>query len=395
MVSDDGNKNKPRNLFHRRVVKSYHKRQQIQQRMNTTTTTTSSGVREDGDFVTEKRFRLRENEPIDKSSSNNSIITTTVESSSSNTVVEVLTESKELKYGFISMIGRRRVMEDAIKVGVRVRVMDNNEFMFFGVYDGHGGSRVSLACRERLHYIIEEELLELNRKSNDNDNNRKDWEKVMMTSFSRMDEEVRGVGYEEEDMGRTVGSSAMVVMVGKEVVVVANCGDCRTILCNRGVTLPLSHDHKADRPDEKKRVEAAGGKILNWKGSRVQGVLATSRSIGSHGFKSWKQPPTEMLGDHCLKPFLIPEPEVTVYKRNEWDEFLVIATNGLWDVVSNEVACEVVRKCLDGQIQRRFPERDSAADAAALLTELAIAKGSKDNISVIVVELDKISDIKV
>ncbi|PHT92264.1 putative protein phosphatase 2C 8 [Capsicum annuum] len=386
MVSDDGNKNKPRNLFHRRVVKSYHKRQQIQQRMNTSTTTSSgedgaaaAAYREDGDSVTEKRFRVRENEPIDKSSSNNSIITTTVESSSSSssnntnttTVVEVLTESKELKYGFISMIGRRRVMEDAIKVGVRVRVrvMDNNEFMFFGVYDGHGGSRVSLACRERLHYIIEEELLELNRM---------DWEKVMMTSFSRMDEEVRGVGY-EEDMGRTVGSSAMVVMVGKEVVVVANCGDCRTMLCNRGVTVPLSHDHKADRPDEKKRVEAAGGKILNWKGSRVQGVLATSRSIG----------------DHCLKPFLIPEPEVTVYKRNEWDEFLVIGTNGLWDVVSNEVACEVVRKCLDGQIQRRFPERDSAADAAALLTELAIAKGSKDNISVIVVELDKISDIKV
>ncbi|KAM3263174.1 protein phosphatase 2C 51 [Capsicum annuum] len=384
MVSDDGNKNKPRNLFHRRVLKSYHKRQQIQQRMNTSTTTSSgedgaaaAAYREDGDSVTEKRFRVRENEPIDKSSSNNSIITTTVESSSSSnntnttTVVEVLTESKELKYGFISMIGRRRVMEDAIKVGVRVRVrvMDNNEFMFFGVYDGHGGSRVSLACRERLHYIIEEELLELNRM---------DWEKVMMTSFSRMDEEVRGVGY-EEDMGRTVGSSAMVVMVGKEVVVVANCGDCRTMLCNRGVTVPLSHDHKADRPDEKKRVEAAGGKILNWKGSRVQGVLATSRSIG----------------DHCLKPFLIPEPEVTVYKRNEWDEFLVIGTNGLWDVVSNEVACEVVRKCLDGQIQRRFPERDSAADAAALLTELAIAKGSKDNISVIVVELDKISDIKV
>ncbi|PHT57874.1 putative protein phosphatase 2C 8 [Capsicum baccatum] len=376
MVSDDGKKNKPRNLFHRRVLKSYHKRQQIQQRMNTTTTTSSG----EDDFVTEKRFCLRENEPIDKSSSNNSIITTTVESSSNTNTVVFSTESKELKYGFISMIGRRRVMEDAIKVGVRVRVrvMDNNEFMFFGVYDGHGGSRVSLACRERLHYIIEEELLELNRKENDNDNNRMDWEKVMMTSFSRMDEEVRGVGY-EEDMGRTVGSSAMVVMVGKQVVVVANCGDCRTILCNRGVTIPLSHDHKADRPDEKKRVEAAGGKILNWKGSRVQGVLATSRSIG----------------DHCLKPFVIPEPEVTVYKRNEWDEFLVIATNGLWDVVSNEVACEVVRKCLDGQIQRRFPERDSAADAAALLTELAIAKGSKDNISVIVVELDKISDIKV
>lgn len=87
---------------------------------------------------------------------------------------------------------------------------------------------------------------------------------------------------------------------------------------------------------------------------------------------------------------MIPEPEVTVYKRNELDEFIVIATDGLWDVVSNEVTCDVARKCLR-QIRRKFPERDSAADAAALLAELAIARGSKDNISVIVVELDKMS----
>lgn len=88
---------------------------------------------------------------------------------------------------------------------------------------------------------------------------------------------------------------------------------------------------------------------------------------------------------------MIPEPEVTVYKRNELDEFIVIGTNGLWDVVSNEVTCHAVRTCLNRQTRRKFPDRDSAADAAALLAELAIAKGSKDNISVILVELGKMN----
>lgn len=91
-----------------------------------------------------------------------------------------------------------------------------------------------------------------------------------------------------------------------------------------------------------------------------------------------------------MKPYVIPEPEVTVSKRTVSDGFIVMATDGLWDVVSNEFACEVVRRCLDGQINRRFPEGFSGSAAAAtMLAELAMARGSEDNISVIVVELNK------
>lgn len=242
MVSDPGN-NKPRDVFHKRVLKSYHKRQEIQQRMMSTCTNSSD---EDGavaaygdddeDSIPKKRFRLRKN---------NGSTTTSIESSSkgsrSSTIAGVSTKF-ELKYGFISMIGRRRLMEDAVKVAVK---MANNEFVFFGAYDGHGGSRVSHACRDRLHYVLEEELM----MNNDDDNSSVDWEKVMVTCFSRMDDEVmrwgNRVGGCEEDVRRTVGSAAvMVVVVGKEEIVVANCGDCRSILCNRGVVIPLSHDHK-------------------------------------------------------------------------------------------------------------------------------------------------------
>ncbi|KAM3331421.1 hypothetical protein ACQJBY_027419 [Aegilops geniculata] len=132
-----------------------------------------------------------------------------------------------------------------------------------------------------------------------------------------------------------------------------------------------------DRPDEMERVEAAGGKVINWNGYRILGVLATSRSIG----------------DYYLKPYVIAEPEVTVMDRTDKDEFLILASDGLWDVVSNDVVCKIARNCLSGRAASKYPESVSgstAADAAALLVELAIARGSKDNISVIVVELRRL-----
>lgn len=101
-----------------------------------------------------------------------------------------------------------------------------------------------------------------------------------------------------------------------------------------------------------------------------------------------------------MKPYVaLSKPEVTVNARSELDEFIIIATRGLWDVVSNEFACEVVRRCLTGKLRVRFPEECSgsgpsgAAEAATMLSELALARGSKHNISVIVVELKKSSAI--
>ena len=78
-------------------------------------------------------------------------------------------------------------------------------------------------------------------------------------------------------------------------------------------------------------------------------------------------------------------------QRSSKDEFLILASDGLWDVMSSEVACQVVRKCFQGQIRRVCDgvgnHQNRATDAADLLAEIALAKGSRDNTSVIVVEL--------
>ena len=107
--------------------------------------------------------------------------------------------------------------------------------------------------------------------------------------------------------------------------------------------------------------------------------------------------------DNYLKPFVIPEPDVTVTDRTGEDECLILASDGLWDVVSNDTACGVVRMCLRARKPPSppgSPSSDAAAaratiessdkacsDASILLTKLALARHSTDNVSVVVVDL--------
>lgn len=154
----------------------------------------------------------------------------------------VVKHNSELFSGSISVIGRQRVMEDAVKVVHEFVSVTGNPYDFFGVYDGHGGARVASACKERMHALLEKEVVVV--VEEEGGRAVVEWEEVMRSCFRKMDEEVRtgacGGGAKVE----MVGSTAVVVVVGKEEVVVANCGDSRAVLCRGGVAVPLSRDHK-------------------------------------------------------------------------------------------------------------------------------------------------------
>lgn len=107
-------------------------------------------------------------------------------------------------------------------------------------------------------------------------------------------------------------------------------------------------------------------------------------------------------GDSYLKPYVISEPEVTVIDRTAEDECLILASDGLWDVVSNDTACGVARMCLRAEnppspprspgnevgVAAACESSDKAcSDASILLTKLALARHSTDNVSVVVVDL--------
>ena len=119
----------------------------------------------------------------------------------------------------------------------------------------------------------------------------------------------------------------------------------------------MSRDHKPDQSDERERIENAGGFVM-WAGTwRVGGVLAVSRSFG----------------DRLLKEYVIADPEIQEEKIDDSLEFLILASDGLWDVFSNEEAVAVVKEVED-------PE-----ESTKKLVGEAIKKGSADNITCVVV----------
>ncbi|KAE9609318.1 putative protein-serine/threonine phosphatase [Lupinus albus] len=254
---------------------------------------------------------------------------------------------------------------------------------FFGVYDGHGGSQVANYCRDRLHLAFSEEIefvkegLIVGKTKGDCQDQ---WKKAFTHCFLKVDAEVGGSANCESVTPETVGSTAVVAIICSSHIIVSNCGDSRAVLCRGKEPMALSVDHKPNRDDERARIEAAGGKVIQWNGHRVLGVLAMSRSIG----------------DRYLKPWIIPEPEVTFLPRAKDDECLILASDGLWDVMTNEEACHIARRRIllwhkkNGSTlpSVRGEESDPAAQAAAEdLSNHALQKGSKDNITVIVVDL--------
>lgn len=144
--------------------------------------------------------------------------------------------------GSISVIGRRREMEDAVAAELRFLRRWSREYHdFFGVYDGHGGSRVAQACRDRLHKLVVQVVGEEDDSNISGDGGGGiNWNKVMLESFKKMDEEMNRIGAAVA----TMGSTAVVAVVGEEEVVVANCGDSRAVLSRGGTAISLSTDHK-------------------------------------------------------------------------------------------------------------------------------------------------------
>lgn len=141
-----------------------------------------------------------------------------------------------LAHGTVSVIGRRREMEDAVAAELGFLEKGGKSYDFFGVYDGHGGWRVARACSEMLHKLVAEAVEE-------DVGEEIAWDRVMSSSFRNMDEEVNKSG---GTAVASTGSTAVVAVVGEEEVVVANCGDSRAVLSRAGVAVQISDDHKVN-----------------------------------------------------------------------------------------------------------------------------------------------------
>lgn len=185
----------------------------------------------------ENMKRIRgENQSSDDSSSgepSSSSSTSHVSAPSSDSETIVVYGDGGLTRASVSVVGRRREMEDAVTMAPGF----SEGCDFYGVYDGHGGAKVARVCRDRMHVVLTEEV----RVGAEDEVG---WKEALIASFAKVDGEVVEAVLSPRAEERTVGSTAVVAVVDPKRIMVANCGDSRAVLSRGGVAVPLSTDHK-------------------------------------------------------------------------------------------------------------------------------------------------------
>ncbi|KAI9996676.1 hypothetical protein PInf_014418 [Phytophthora infestans] len=149
---------------------------------------------------------------------------------------------------------------------------------------------------------------------------------------------------------------------------VANVGDCRAVLCTAdALAVDMTTDHKASLPAEQERIEASGGFVHN---GRLDGILQISRGFGDLA--------------HKQDGHLVVTPDVVEHLVNPSDQFLLLASDGLFDVLTSQQAVNFVLRKLQthGDVQL----------AAQELVLKAQAYFAHDNISVVIVALNQKGD---
>lgn len=128
------------------------------------------------------------------------------------------------------------------------------------------------------------------------------------------------------------GSTAVACLITPSHVYLINCGDSRAILASGHRVALGTYDHKPINPNERERIQNAGGSVMI---QRVNGSLAVSRALGDYEYKC-------VEGRGPCEQLVSPEPEVYVHERTLNDEFVVLACDGIWDVMTNDELMEFV-----------------------------------------------------
>ncbi|GAM28809.1 hypothetical protein SAMD00019534_119850 [Acytostelium subglobosum LB1] len=218
--------------------------------------------------------------------------------------------SSRFMVGFADTIGRRPHMEDDAVIYGTFRGRSDEDY--FALFDGHGGSVTAELAANEMHKVLAEKL-----KTNSNN------------PVKSLREAFLGVHQMIGQKNLRGGTTALVVLFLGKKGYVANCGDTRAVLCREGVALRVSNDHKPNDPKEEERIKSLGGSVIT--------------TVNSSGISM---------------------------SRNQ---FMIIACDGLWDVMTDEEAMNVVSPIDD-------PEK-----ACMRLRDQAFARGSTDNISVMVI----------
>ncbi|EAS03169.2 protein phosphatase 2C containing protein (macronuclear) [Tetrahymena thermophila SB210] len=240
----------------------------------------------------------------------------------------------------------RQTMEDGFFIADNF-LDDGGKSILFGVLDGHGGSDVVEFVKQNFTKEFSDEYKKTP----------KDVVDVLKRTFLRVDELVK-----QKCKSQEVGSTACIGFIrleeAKRVLYIANVGDTAGLVLDDTQAHNVTIEHKASNPREIERIKKAGGSVIY---DRVAGVLAVSRAFG----------------DHSLRNFgVIAQPDVTRMELRMIHKYLVVASDGLWDVVIPKEVLEVSKL------------KSNSEEVAAELLKRALLNGSRDNTSVMVLRLN-------
>ncbi|PON57946.1 Protein phosphatase [Parasponia andersonii] len=255
-------------------------------------------------------------------------------------------------------IGFRSTMEDAYVCADNfmqdygLENLPDGPSAFYGVFDGHGGKHAAdFACYHLPKFIVEDEDFP------------GDIEKVVASAFLQTD-----VAFAEAcslDAALVSGTTALAALVIGRLLVVANAGDCRAVLCRRGKAIEMSRDHKPMCCKERKRIEASGGYVYD---GYLNGQLNVARALGDWHMEGMKGSDGGPLSA---------EPEFMTTNLTEEDEFLIIGCDGIWDVFRSQNAIDFAR--------RRLQEHNDPVMCSKDLVDEALKRKSGDNLAVVVI----------
>ena len=251
----------------------------------------------------------------------------------------------------------------------KVKFGDIN-YSYYGVCDGHGpsGHFVSDFIKSNIAFIVYKQLKSLliqnqnniNINLNEADDSNIDFTQLFKDCFSLMDSKLNDNKSIDTELS---GTTCISLLFCDNRIISANVGDSRAIkgqfdsFNNKWNYIPLSRDHKPSDKDEAERIKKCKGIIHPyiddegnfagpdrvWMDDELPG-LAMSRSFGDNV---------------ASRVGVFSEPEVKIFPFKEEDKFIVIASDGLWEYVTNDEVIDIVseyfeKKDCDGAVSKLY-----------------------------------------
>ena len=234
-------------------------------------------------------------------------------------------------------------MEDFVLIKHPFLSMEKNNLSLFGIFDGHGGDFVSKYLKENFASVLEKNI-KINYSSN--------FRSILKTSIESIDKDL-----EKFNEAENCGSTGTIVIVNNNSLYCANVGDSKCFYISKNNVVQISEDHNCTNQNERDELKKKGVLIFQ---NRVFGCLALTRAFGDNALKK-----DEVGCEPSIKKIFLDKNNV---------KFIIIASDGIWDVVNEEKLWEIYNGLKNGTSEEFCNE----------LVDFAMNNGSTDNISCIV-----------